>query len=103
MNNSLFRYGDTLNPWGDLIAMARAWCVVKPGKRALIGIPIGPGDDRIYFNSHKVYGPLMLSHLFANWKQIFAELDYYTENNEFFTYWEEECTSCLQPVFILEK
>ena len=89
-----------MNPWGDLIAMARAWCVVKPGKRALIGIPIGPGDDRIYFNSHKVYGPLMLSHLFANWKQIFAELD---KDGEIFSYWSEECTSCLQIVFILEK
>ena len=25
------RFGDMLNPWGDLIAMARAWCFVKPG------------------------------------------------------------------------
>ena len=32
-----FRYGDSLNPWGDLIAMARAWCVLKPGGKALIG------------------------------------------------------------------
>ena len=28
----LYRYGDQLNPWGDLIAMARAWCLLKPGK-----------------------------------------------------------------------
>ena len=70
------RYGDSLNPWGDLIAMARAWCVLKPGKKALIGIPIGPHEDFIYFNSHKLYGPVMLSHFFANWKQIYSELDY---------------------------
>ena len=90
-----FRYGDTLNPWGDLIAMARAWCVLKPGGRALIGIPIGPGVDRIYFNSHKVYGPIMLSHLFSNWKQIFSDLNY--------DLYSDECIPCYQEVFIVEK
>ena len=37
LSQSLSRYGDNLNPWGDLIAMARAWCVLKPGTKALIG------------------------------------------------------------------
>ena len=90
-----FRYGDTLNPWGDLITMARAWCVLKPGGRALIGIPIGPGVDRIYFNSHKLYGPLMLSHLFSNWKQISSDLNY--------DYYSDQCIPCYQEIFIVEK
>jgi hypothetical protein len=35
---SLFtRYGDMINPWGDLITMARSWCLVKPGKKYLNG------------------------------------------------------------------
>jgi len=34
------RYGDQLNPWGDLITMARAWCMVKPGGFAAIGVPV---------------------------------------------------------------
>merc|ERR1711997_933070 len=62
----LGRYGDNLNPWGDLIAMARAWCVLKPGTKALIGVPTH-ATDKIAFNSHKIYGPVMYSHLFANW------------------------------------
>ena len=33
-----------LNPWGDLIAMARSWCLVKPGGYGLVGVPTGPGD-----------------------------------------------------------
>ena len=41
-----------LNPWGDLIAMARSWCLVKPGGFGIVGVPTGP--DRIGFNSHKV-------------------------------------------------
>ena len=88
------RYGDALNPWGDLIAMARAWCVVKPGGRALVGVPSGK-TDVIKFNSAKVYGPLMYAHLFANWKQI------YTENN--FDDVEKYPLYTYQPVHILER
>jgi hypothetical protein len=35
------RYGDQLNPWGDLITMAKAWCSIKPGGLALVGVPTG--------------------------------------------------------------
>ena len=56
--------------------MARAWCVLKPGGKALIGFPIGPEKDQILFNGNKNYGPVMLPHIFANWKQIHSELDY---------------------------
>ena len=38
-HSGLGRYGDSLNPWGDLITMAQAWCLLKPGARALVGIP----------------------------------------------------------------
>ena len=30
-HSGLGRYGDQLNPWGDLITMAKVWCVIKPG------------------------------------------------------------------------
>ena len=40
-HSGLGRYGDQLNPWGDLITMAKAWCVVKPGGLALVGVPTG--------------------------------------------------------------
>ena len=41
-HSGLGRYGDQLNPWGDLITMAKAWCVVKPGGQALVGVSTGP-------------------------------------------------------------
>ena len=40
-HSGLGRYGDALNPWGDVIAMAKAWCVSKPDAKALIGFPVG--------------------------------------------------------------
>ena len=34
-HSGLGRYGDPLNPWGDLITMAQAWCLLKPGLYSL--------------------------------------------------------------------
>ena len=40
-HSGLGRYGDPLNPWADLIAMAKAWCLTRTGGRMLIGVPTG--------------------------------------------------------------
>ena len=88
------RYGDMLNPWGDLITMARAWCLVKPGGKALVGVPSGP--DTVIFNSHRLYGPVAYSHLFANWKQIFTE-------NDFAEFGKNGCDHCYQPLHVIER
>ena len=70
-HSGLGRYGDALNPWGDLQAIARAWCLAKKNAQLLIGVMTAHDlKDRIEFNAHRVYGPLMLSHLLANWKQL---------------------------------
>jgi hypothetical protein len=41
-HSGLGRYGDQLNPWGDLITMAKIWCALKPSGLGLIGVPTGP-------------------------------------------------------------
>ena len=38
-HGGLGRYGDRLNPWGDLITMAKSWCILKPRALALVGVP----------------------------------------------------------------
>eukprot|EP00808_Paulinella_micropora_P004912 g72237.t1 len=69
-HSGLGRYGDGLNPWGDLLAVARTWCVAKPGARLVIAVPDGP-RDRLVFNAHRVYGPIRYPYLVANWRQLF--------------------------------
>ena len=68
-----FRYGDAINPWGDLITMAKTWCLVKKGARALVGVPSLFKEDNnaeyIGFNAGRVYGNIQIPHLFANWEQ----------------------------------
>ena len=38
-HSGLGRYGDRLNPWGDLLTMAKSWCILKPKAQALVGVP----------------------------------------------------------------
>ena len=94
-HSGLGRYGDQLNPWGDLIAMARAWCVLRPGARALVGVPTA--KDTICFNSNKFYGPIQYAHLFANWRQIHADID-------LAVFEDSDCKNYkYQPIHVIEK
>jgi SAM-dependent methyltransferase len=49
----LGRYGDQLNPDGDLMAMEELKRVLKPGGSLLLVVPVG--RPRIAFNAHRVY------------------------------------------------
>lgn len=60
----LGRYGDVLDPWGDLRVMAQMQCVTTPDASFFIGVPFGV--DRIAWNAHRYYGPKRLPQLFAN-------------------------------------
>lgn len=49
----LGRYGDPLDPEGDLKAMAELQRVVAPGGSLLFVVPVGA--PRIHFNAHRIY------------------------------------------------
>ena len=67
-HSGLGRYGDALNPWGDLLAIARSWCVTKPGGALVLGIPTG--RDRVVMNAHRIYGAVRWPLISANWMQV---------------------------------
>ena len=67
-HSGLGRYGDALNPWGDLMAVARAWCIAKPGAQFLLGVPYEDGADRLVYNAHRIYGADRYTHLITNWR-----------------------------------
>ena len=69
-HSGLGRYGDALNPWGDLIAIARAWCVAATDAKLVIGVM--SGDDRIEWNAHRRYGRLRYPYLATNWQLEWA-------------------------------
>lgn len=71
-HSGLGRYGDALNPWGDIIAIARAWCVTKPGGSLTLGVPyVNSGVDYIAFNAGRFYGKIRYPYLATNWRQIY--------------------------------
>ena len=68
-HSGLGRYGDPLNPAGDLEAMAQAFCLLKPGGLMLLGVPSAGGDhtrDQLFWNAHRVYGRKRMQHMAAN-------------------------------------
>lgn len=66
-HSGLGRYGDALNPWGDILAVARAWCLTKRDGFLVLGLPTTDGEDSISWNLHRVYGKLRWPLVTANW------------------------------------
>ena len=91
--------------------MAQAWCLLKPGAKALIGVP--GGFDSITFNAGRSYGKIMSPHLFANWNQIYSEYQeiptdgehgpFSSEISEKFCGKPDAMLYCYQPITVLEK
>jgi Caenorhabditis protein of unknown function, DUF268 len=67
-HSGLGRYGDALNPWGDILTMMRCWCVSKPKAKMYLGVP--RGKDAIEHNLHRIYGNYRWQLLTANWVTI---------------------------------
>ena len=60
-HDGLGRYGDPLNPDGDLESMSRIARMVKPGGHMFITVPVG--SDMVVFNLLRRYGPIRLPRL----------------------------------------
>ena len=70
-HSGLGRYGDILNPFGDVETMEIIYDKLKPTGLCLMGQPVG--QDAIYWNAHRVYGKFLLPILF----QKFILLEWY--------------------------
>ena len=73
-HSGLGRYGDALNPWGDILAVTRAWCIAKPKAFMWIGVPTG--DDKVFYNWHRVYGKTRWPLLAINWRQVRKDISF---------------------------
>ena len=67
-HDGLGRYGDPLNPDGDLLAMRAAWRSLRPGGVFLLSLPVGP--DLLVWNLHRRYGELRLPRMLAGWEEV---------------------------------
>jgi len=53
-HTGLGRYGDRLDAFGDILAIAQARCHLKAGGVLFLGFPTG--YDEVAFNAHRIYG-----------------------------------------------
>ena len=97
-HDGLGRYGDPINPNGDIDACVEAYSMLNNGGYFICGIPIGSGN--IQGNFHRIYNKKRLTKLFSlfdtfigyvNYQNFYKELDF-TGNN-----WQN------QPIFIYKK
>jgi len=65
-HSGLGRYGDALNPWGDVLSLARAWCVTKDNGQMMLGVPTC-STDAVLWNIHRCYGSLRWPLITMNW------------------------------------
>lgn len=67
-HDGLGRYGDPIDPDGDLKAMKNLKKIIKPGGLLYLAIPIG--KDKLIFNLHRVYGVFRLPLLLEEWELV---------------------------------
>lgn len=67
-HDGLGRYGDPIDPDGDLKAMEMAARLIRPGGLLFLSVPVG--SDRVVFNPHRVYGRKRLPLLLKGWEAI---------------------------------
>lgn len=67
----LGRYGDLLNPWGDVIMAAKMHCALKPGGIAIIGVPtLMDGGEGLVWNAHRHYGRSRWPFFLTNYRPL---------------------------------
>lgn len=73
-HSGLGRYGDRLDPNGDLKDLHKLSCILPPGALVFLGIPVG--FDKIEWNAHRIYGQWRLPLITANYEVLGMYKDY---------------------------
>lgn len=94
-HDGLGRYGDPIDPYGDIKAMQKAKTMLKKGGLLFLAVPIG--KDLLVWNLHRIYGKTRFPLLIAGWNVVesfgFMPEDFNRTGNVI--------TGCYQPIFVL--
>lgn len=64
-HDGLGRYGDPIDPNGDMRAMSEMQALVKPNGFLILGVPVA--RDAVVWNAHRLYGRVRLPLLLRGW------------------------------------
>mmetsp|Transcript_30448 Transcript_30448/g.30958 ORF Transcript_30448/g.30958 Transcript_30448/m.30958 type:complete len:349 (-) Transcript_30448:326-1372(-) len=92
-HDGLGRYGDPLNPFGDMEAIGKIHCMLNLGGILFLAVPVGL--DYVSWNVHRIYGRIRLSMLLHYWDIVDIEGPFLEiiDKNQFTE----------QPIFVLRK
>lgn len=101
-HSGLGRYGDPLNPNGDIETMERVYSSLKDGGYCFLGIPVG--KDHLVWNAHRIYGEKRLKMLYLEDK--FKEIEWIGCDKNFIhtcpvPTGNPDCS--VQPIIVLQK
>ena len=101
-HSGLGRYGDPLDPDGDLKSMSILYNRLKVGAHLFLSVPVG--EDKIEWNTHRVYGENRLPLLINGFEvlRIYGDTDNETNIYDYLNKIKNKKDSH-QPVFILKK
>ena len=94
-HSGLGRYGDKIDPDGDIKAMQSIKALLKYGGICFLSVPIG--EDRVMWNAHRVYGNIRLELLLDGWELI----DSYGMSDELLKT-SNNSRATVQPVLVLK-
>uniref|UniRef100_A0AC35GW47 Methyltransferase type 11 domain-containing protein n=1 Tax=Panagrolaimus sp. PS1159 TaxID=55785 RepID=A0AC35GW47_9BILA len=63
-HSGLGRYGDPIDPIGDIREMNKIHCMLKPNGLLYLGFSVGV--DKIAYNAHRIYGRMRLAMMFED-------------------------------------
>ena len=97
-HDGLGRYGDPLNPNGDLEAMQKMKTLLKPSGLMFLAVPVG--IETVWFNVHRIYGEHRFYALIKGWKDLnrygFNALSFHSTVND-------GNSTTYQPVIVLQN
>lgn len=95
-HSGLGRYGDNIDPMGDIKAMKDIKNILKKDGLFFLSVPIG--EDRVMWNAHRVYGKTRLKLLLNGWECI----DTYGMSDELLET-DKNSFSTIQPILVLKN
>lgn len=93
-HDGLARYGDPINPIGDLETMEKAKKMLNKDGLLFLSVPVG--QDCLVWNLHRVYGKLRLKALLKGWR-VLGYFGFTSEDLD-----QDRPMYVHQPVFVLK-
>jgi hypothetical protein len=100
-HSGLGRYGDSLNPNGDIETMEQIYKSLNAGGHCFVGFPVG--RDHLVWNAHRIYGPIRLKMMYLD---KFKELEWFGCDKSYIYRCPRPIGNPLysmQPIIILQK